>query len=240
MSKRVFSYSTELISGRLITRYKRFLADIELENGDVLTAHCPNSGAMTSCSEPGRPVRISDSGNPKRKLRHTFEQIQMGRTWVGVNTVTPNIAVHHALEQGAVPELKEYKEFRREVKYGREGKSRIDVLCSVTGLPDCYVEVKNSTMRVDDAVAFPDAKTERGRKHLRELIAVVESGQRAVMFFFAGRNDVNRFRPADEVDPEYGAVLRKAFDAGVETLAYRFRYDASGVEIIEKLPVDLG
>ena len=229
-----------LAKGTLVKRYKRFLADIELEDGEVITAHCANSGAMTSCAEPGRPVLISDSENPKRKLRFTWEQIKMGRTWVGVNTGTPNAAVAHWIAAGKIPELEGYPELKREVKYGKEKKSRIDVyLSGKDDAPPCYVEVKNATMRVDDYAAFPDAVTERGRKHLYELAHVAEQGDRAVMFFFVGRSDCKKFRPADEVDPKYGEALREVSEK-VELIAYRCQYKADGsVEPIEKIPVEL-
>jgi sugar fermentation stimulation protein A len=229
-----------MLKGKLIKRYKRFLADIELTDGQVVTVHCPNSGSMTSCATPGSPVIISDSENPKRKLQYTWEMIKMGRTWVGVNTSNPNRAVTEFIEANQIPELQGYSSIRREVKYGREGRSRIDILL---GNPDetsrCYVEVKNATMRVSSHAAFPDAVTTRGRKHLEELRDVVSQGHRGVMFFFVGRNDCKRFRPADEVDPEYGKVLRLAVNDGVELLAYRMRISPTSIQPVERLPVDL-
>jgi sugar fermentation stimulation protein A len=134
-----------LLDGILLRRYKRFLADVRLADGRELTVHCPNSGSMKACSEPGRPVRISDSGNPKRKLRYTLEMIRMGRTWVGVNTMNPNRAVAEFIARGRIPELAGYPDQRREVKYGQEGRSRIDILLSDPDgqRPNCYVEVKN-------------------------------------------------------------------------------------------------
>ncbi|MCG8455639.1 MAG: DNA/RNA nuclease SfsA, partial [Holophagales bacterium] len=230
-----------LREGRLIRRYKRFLADVELDDGTCLTVHCPNSGAMTTCSEPGRPVVISDSGNPKRKLRYTLEMIRMGRTWVGVNTANPNRAVRAFVAKGRIPELAGYDTVRAEVPYGVEGRSRIDLLLED---PDgerspCFVEIKNATYRVGEHAAFPDAVTVRGRKHLNELEAEAAAGNRAVIFFFVGRADCRRMRPADEVDPAYGETLRKACGAGVEPLAYRMRFSRRGVELLDRLPVDL-
>lgn len=229
-----------LTRGTLVKRYKRFLADIELESGEVITVHCANSGAMTSCAEPGMPVIISDSENPKRKLRYTWEQIKMGRTWVGVNTGTPNAAVASWIAQEKIPELSGYPGLKREVKYGREKKSRIDVyLSGKADEPDCYVEVKNATMRVGNHAAFPDAVTERGLKHLYELAHAADQGSRAVMLFFIGRSDCKQFRPADEVDAKYGAALREVADK-VELLAYRCQYKADGsVHPIESIPVEL-
>lgn len=225
--------------GTLIRRYKRFLADVRLDDGTELTVHCPNSGAMTTCSEPGRPVIISDSENPKRKLRHTLEMIHMGDAWVGVNTNNPNRAVAELIKAGEIPELTGYSSLKREVRYGREGKSRIDILLEEPGRPDCWVEVKNTTLRRGEHAAFPDAVTTRGRKHLEELIDVTEQGDRAVMFFFVGREDCLRMRPADEVDPDYGATLRRAADAGVELLAYRVSFSPEGIRLVAAAPVDL-
>jgi len=229
----------DLQRGTLVRRYKRFLADIELESGEVITAHCANSGAMTACAEPGRPVFISDSHNPKRKLRYTWELIQMGRTWVGVNTARPNHITAECIQAGAIPELTGYEHLKREVKYGTEGRSRIDILLSQhPTAPSCYVEVKNATMRVGEHAAFPDAVTARGLKHLEELDQVARNGQRAVMFFFVGRNDCKRFRPAPEVDTAYTEALRRVAER-VEILAYRFRFSPGKVHLAEKIPVDL-
>ena len=223
---------------KLVKRYKRFLADVLLEDGTEMTVHCANSGAMTACNESGRPVIISDSQNPKRKLQYTWEMIQMGRTWVGVNTATPNQAVAEFIQAGEIPELLGYESLKREVKYGREGKSRIDILLT-RGDEACYVEIKNATMRVDDHAAFPDAVTSRGQKHIEELEYIARNGQRAVLFFFVGRNDCERFRPADEIDPTYGKLLRRALNNGVEVLAYQMKFTPKQVQVIRKLPVDL-
>lgn len=241
--------SEPLLPGVLLRRYKRFLADVRLDDGRELTVHCPNPGRMTTCAEPGAPVRISDSGNPRRKLRHTLEMVRMGRTWIGVNTMRPNAAAAHFVQRGAIPELAGYDPPRAEVVYGDGGRSRIDLLLEAPGRRRCFVEIKNTTLRVDAgrgadgrrrwAAAFPDAVTERGRKHLEDLASVVAAGERAVLFFFVGRADCTFFRPADEVDPAYGAALRQATAAGVEALAYRMRWSARGVEILERLEVDL-
>ncbi len=233
-------FDLPLERGVLILRYKRFLADVELEDGSRLTVHCPNSGSMKACSEPGRPVIISDSGNPKRKLRHTLEMIRMGRTWVGVNTVNPNRAVAEFIARGRIDELRGYGELRREVPYA--GRSRIDLLLRdpAGSRRDAYVEVKNATYRDGQHAAFPDAVTERGRKHLQDLAEMVRQGHRAVMFFFVGRADCHRLRPADEIDPAYGQELRRAQASGVELLAYRFRFSPSrGIELAGRLPIDL-
>lgn len=234
-------FTKAFVEGTLVRRYKRFLADVELDDGARLTVHCPNPGRMTSCSDPGSRVLISDSGNPRRKLRHTLEMVRMGRIWVGVNTAVPNDAVAAFVEAGKIPELDGYGELRREVVYGVDGRSRIDLrLRDPSGeRPDAYVEIKNTSLRIGDHGAFPDAVTERGRKHLRDLAGVVADGERGVIFFFVGRADCRRFRPADEVDPAYGETLREVVDAGVEALAYRMRYTRRAVDIVDRLPVDL-
>ena len=233
-------YSTPLLEGKFIKRYKRFLADVRLKDGREITVHCPNSGSMKTCAEPGCPVIISDSQNPARKLRYTWEMIQMGRTWVGVNTMNPNVAVPEFIQAGKIPELAGYATLKREVKYGKN--SRIDALLSggAKKRPECYVEIKNTTMRDGDFSAFPDARTERGQKHLEELARMVEQGKRAVMFFFIGRSDCKRFRPAYEIDPEYGAALRDAASRGVELLAYRMKFTLKGIELLNRAEIVLG
>lgn len=237
----IYTYPDTLLPATLIKRYKRFLADVRLQDGSEINVHCANSGAMTSCNEPGRPVLISDSGNPKRKLRYSLEQIHMGRAWVGVNTSIPNRAVLEGLRSAAIPGFEPWDSFKPEVKYGVDGKSRIDVLATDSRgtTPPCYIEVKNTTMAVGEHCAFPDAVTERGLKHLRELASVVAAGQRALMFYFVGRADCTRFRPADEVDPAYGKALREVLKQGVEAVAWRMRYDERGVELLDQLPIDL-
>ncbi len=228
------------LSGELVRRYKRFLADVRLDDGRVLTAHCNNPGRMTACSEPGRPVLISDSQNPRRKLRYTLEMIRMGRTWVGVNTLRPNALVAACVGAGAIAELRGYGPPRREVRYGPEQRSRVDLWLEADDRPACCVEIKNTTMRVGRFAAFPDAVTERGRKHLADLAWERSRGRRAVLFLFVGRGDCRAFRPADEVDPAYGAALREAVAAGVEVLAYRFRFSPGQVELRDRLPLELG
>ncbi len=231
-------FTRELIPATLLRRYKRFLADVELAGGEVLTVHCPNPGRMTSCAEPGRPVWISDSRNPRRKLRYTLEMIRMGRTWVGVNTANPNPATAGFIRRGRIEELSGYDQVETEVT---AGDSRIDLRLrdGSGGRPDCWVEIKSSTLRAGEHEAFPDAVTERGRKHLARLAALAAGGERAVIFYFVGRADCRRFRPADEVDPAYGAALRAAVDAGVEPLAYRMRFSRRRIELVDRLPVDL-
>lgn len=241
-------YELPQLRGRLIERYKRFLADVRLDEahgGGVVTAHCPNSGAMTTCWEPGCAALLSDHGpDTHRKLRYTLEACRMGRAWVGVNTMHPNRVVAEAIRRGQVPELAGYMEVRREVVYGKNGRSRVDILLSGhRSKPDCFVEVKNTTLRggTDNRGAlFPDAVTERGRKHLEELAREVRRGKRAVIFFFVGRADCRWMGPADAVDPEYGQALRRvAARWKVEPLAYRARVSPMGIALLERLPVCL-
>ncbi len=238
-----------LIDATLLRRYKRFLADVRLPDGREMTVHCANPGGMRTCAEPGRPVLIADSNNPKRKLRFTLEMIQMGRTWVGVNSVRPNRTVTAMVRAARIPELAGYPSLRTEVAYGVDRRSRIDLLLADPdgARRDCYVEVKNTTYRITGGEsgtghvygAFPDAPTERGRKHLEDLATVAAEGARAVIFFHVGRADVERFRPADEIDPAYGTALRSAVAAGVEAIAYRFRFTRRGITLAGRLPIDL-
>ncbi|MEM9213803.1 MAG: DNA/RNA nuclease SfsA [Cyanobacteria bacterium P01_F01_bin.150] len=230
-----------LQSGRLIKRYKRFMADIELESGETITAHCPNTGPMTGVNIQGNRVMVSKSDNPKRKLAYTWELIEVndnGPIWVGVNTALPNRVVKSVLESRLIPELGEYETIRPEVPYGKDKKSRIDFLLSSGDIPQAanqksaykpiFVEVKNTTW-VDKTLAlFPDTVTTRGQKHLQELIDVVPEA-RAVMLYFINRGDCDRFSPGDVADPTYGELLRKAISQGVEVLPCRF--DISPTEI---------
>ena len=215
-------FESPLIPGKLVKRYKRFMADVELENGDIVTAHCANSGSMLSINEPGAPVWLSPANNPKRKLKYTWELIQIGDALIGVNTQHPNLLVDEAIEAGKVSELLGYETQKREVKYGKN--SRIDILLSSPDKPLCYVEVKNTTMRRDlndgAPCEFPDSVTARGAKHLVELADMVKEGHRAVMFYLVQRNDANGFTVAADIDPTYAQHLKDAMDAGVEVVAY--------------------
>jgi sugar fermentation stimulation protein A len=207
-----------LIPGTLIKRYKRFLADIELECGSTVTVHCPNSGSMKGCAAPGSPVLLSLSSKTGRKYPHTWELVQVNGFWVGINTALPNLLVHEAIANGTASELQGYTTIRREVPYGEH--SRIDLLLEgPTGR--CYVEVKNVTLAEGDRALFPDAITTRGQKHLNELMRVVREGDRGVIFFTVQRGDCETVSPADHIDPEYGRLLRMAVACGVEAFAYR-------------------
>lgn len=229
-------YDLPLLHGRLVRRYKRFLADVELDDGRALTVHCPNSGAMTSCMEPGCDVVLSDSNNPKRKLRYTWELSRMGRTWVGVHSARANHWAAHFIQSGAIKELQGYSTLERERTYGRH---RLDIRLSAPDRPQAWVEVKFCTLRVGHRAAFPDGVSERGRRHLETLAGIAESGQRAVALFLVGRNDCEAWRPADEIDPAYGRALRQAVDTGVELLVYRLRMSPKGAELVTRLPAEL-
>lgn len=226
-----------LIPGRLIKRYKRFLADIELADGSLVTAHCPNSGSMLGCNLPGSPVMLSVSPNPNRKLAHTWELVQVDGYWVGLNTMLPNRLAEEAILDGTIAELQGYPRLRREVPYGSE-RSRIDILLE-GDQGRCFVEVKNVTLVEHGRALFPDAVTERGQKHLRELMEVVRNGERGVILFTVQRGDGVAVAPADAIDPAYGRLLRQAVTQGVEALAYRALVAPHEIRLTQSLPVEL-
>jgi sugar fermentation stimulation protein A len=211
---------TGLIEGRIIERYKRFLADVALKDGSVVTAHCTNTGSMKSCWEPGDRVLIERAANPDRKLAFTWLACERPGGWVGVETGMPNRVMAEAARRDAIPGLSGLWEVRTEVRYGAEN-SRIDVLARDTEGRQVFIEVKNATLKEGDFVFFPDAVSERGAKHLRELQAMVREGHRAVIAFFIHRTDVSAFDAAREVDPVYAAELDRAAVAGVQVLPVR-------------------
>ena len=227
-----------LVEGVLIRRYKRFLADVELENGSEVTAHCPNTGPMTGVLHPGGRVRLRHDPSPTRKLAWTWEQAQCPGAdgqplWVGVNTGLPNKLVRATVEAGLLaPWLGPIGAIKAEVPYGEGRRSRIDLL--LTPAPEAadqrpiYVEVKNTTWSDGDLALFPDTVTERGQKHLRELMALLPEA-RAVLLPCLSRSDVQRFAPGDAADPTYGELFRQALAAGVEVLPCRYSFDAEGV-----------
>ncbi len=227
-----------LIRGRLVRRYKRFLSDIELEDGTVVTAHCANPGSMLGLHEPDSEVWLSPSRNPDRKLKFSWELIRVGDGLVGINTAYPNRLVEEAVAAGRIAELADYESFRREVKYGKN--SRIDLLLEDPAKPPCYVEVKNvHLMREDGLAEFPDSVTKRGAKHLVELGDMVEEGHRAVMFYLVQREDCDRFSIAGDIDPDYKAELERARGRGVEAICYACRLTTEGIEVAEPVRLDL-
>jgi len=223
-----------LIPGTLVKRYNRFIADITLTSGQTISAHCPNSGRMKACCEPGRPVYVSLHNNPKRKLKYTWELIEMPTSMVGINTQIPNRLVATSIEAGLVPDLSGYDSIFREVK--TSGKTRLDILLSKGEKNRCYVEIKNCTLVEDGMACFPDAVTSRGLKHLVELRSLVSAGFRCVIFYVIQRMDALTFQPADHIDPAYGKELRRALKNGVEILVYDTQIDLKTIRLNRKIP----
>ena len=231
-----------LHDGIILSRYKRFLADVKLESGEVVTAHCPNTGAMTGCWQPGAPVQLSASENPKRKLGWTLERVDMGKGWIGVNTNRANQFICSFIRAGKIKLLCGYDQIKTEPSYCPPGfeKSRFDLLLGGENRRDCYIEIKNTTLFKDGQAQFPDAKTIRGRKHLKLLQHAVKSGHRAVILFAVNRPEGDVFAVASDVDPDYHQELIYADRAGVEIIALRIVHSSSGVEAGKTLPVSLG
>ncbi|MCE1203631.1 MAG: DNA/RNA nuclease SfsA [Holophagaceae bacterium] len=211
-----------LVEGRLIQRYKRFLADVELEDGSIVTAHTTNTGSMKTCWEPGDSVLLEPAANPERKLKFTWLAVERPGGWVGVETGMPNRVVAEAARRDALPGLPGLHTVRTEVKYGSE-RSRIDVLALDGEERQVFIEVKNTTLKEGPWALFPDAVTERGTKHLRELQAMVREGHRAAIALFVHRTDVDRFDAAREIDPAYAAELERAAKTGVAVLPLAVR-----------------
>lgn len=224
------------MAGTLVRRYQRFLADVTLEDGSLVTAHCPNSGSMKGCATPGSRVYLSRSANPGRRYPLTWELVECGGGLTGINTSLPNRLVAEAVRDGAIPELGGYDSLRGEVPCGE--RSRIDLLLEGAA-GRCYVEVKNATLIEGQRALFPDAVTTRGQKHLRELMRVVADGDRGVIFFTVQRGDAASLSPADAIDPEYGRLLRLALGSGVEALAYRAEISTEEIRLKQRLPVVL-
>ena len=221
--------------GRLVARYKRFFADVLLDDGTALTAHCPNPGSMLGLSTPGMGVWLSRSDAPKRKLAWTLELVEDGGGLAGVNTMHPNRLVAEALVADAIPELTGYDVHRREVKFGTA--SRVDFMLTEPDRPPAYVEVKNVHLRRGGTLAeFPDCVAARSAKHLRELAAEVARGNRAVQLFVVQRTDCESFRACAELDPTYAAGLEVAADAGVEVLVYACDISPEAVTIARRIP----
>jgi sugar fermentation stimulation protein A len=229
-----------MVEGRLIRRYKRFFAEVELDGGAIVTAHCANPGSMRSCAPEGARVWLS-AARPGLKLAWTWELVEVAGALICVNTGRANGVVAEGLAGGVVAEVAAYQTIRREVAYGE--RSRVDFLLerhSGGAVEQCYLEVKNVTLDGGDGMAaFPDSVTERGTRHLEELMEMVAHGHRAVLLFCCSRSDARRVRPADEIDPRYGATLRRAAAAGVEVLAYGCEVSPAGVWLRHRLPAEL-
>jgi sugar fermentation stimulation protein A len=228
-------FPEKLIGGRLINRYKRFLADVTLENGEVITAHCTNSGSMKSCIEEGAEIYISPVNDPKRKTEFTWEMIKINNNWVGINTSIPNRLAFEYVKNNIISELQGYTSVKREVTFG---DSRFDLFAE-NEAEKCFIEVKNVTLKEGEYALFPDAKTTRGQKHLETLIAVKKSGMRAVMLYIIQRTDVSIFGPAWDIDPEYSTILQRAYTEGVEIIPFQVKVSPNGIEPLGVIPFKL-
>ncbi|OOE95022.1 MULTISPECIES: DNA/RNA nuclease SfsA [Salinivibrio] len=230
-------FSPPLASATLVRRYKRFLTDVTLDNGERLTIHCANTGAMTGCATPGDTVWYSTSNNPKRKYPHSWElnHTQQG-DWICVNTTRANTLAVEAVQADRIPELAGYAQLQTEVRYGSEN-SRIDLLLRDDDKPDCYIEVKSVTLLEGDGWgAFPDAVSTRGQKHLRELIAMVEQGHRAVLLFVVLHSGIEKVTGAPHIDPDYNQLLNYALASGVEVICYQAQVSASELNLVNSVP----
>jgi sugar fermentation stimulation protein A len=223
----------DLVEGILLRRYKRFIADVRLKDGQMVSVHCPNSGSMRGCSEPGRRVYLSVHNSSHRKFPYTWELIDMGTSLVGINTIVPNHLVRKAVSKGKIKGLTGYETIDTEVRYATG--TRFDLLLKGDARK-CFVEVKNCTLVEYNTAYFPDAITIRGLRHLRDLQSAVRRGYRAVIFFLIQRMDATRFAPADHIDPEYGKELTKALSNGVEIMAYDVHLDLIGISIRRPVP----
>jgi len=244
-------FTYPLIHGRLVKRYKRFLADVTLDDGTLVTAHCTNSGSMLSCLEEGAEVWLSPADDPKRKTQYTWEMILINGDWVGINTSNPNALAFEWVDHGMVPGLEGLTGLRREVKwedsrfdlYGEMDGSE-SAADSGSGAPNipgkgCFIEVKNVSLKEGDRALFPDSVTERGRKHLNTLIRVKKAGMRAVMLYVVQRMDVRIFSPARSIDPAYGKALDEAIRNGVEIIVVQARITPESIDFHRVLPVEL-
>lgn len=228
-------FKNKLIHGKLIKRYKRFLADVELDDGTEVVAHCTNSGTMKSCLETGAEVYLTPVNDPKRKTKFTWEMIRINGDWIGINTGNPNILAYEAIKKNEIPGLTDYTSVTREVKYG---DSRFDVFAE-NEHEKCFVEVKNVTLKEGKYALFPDAVTTRGQKHLKTLMQVKADGMRAVMLYIVQRTDVEVFAPAKEIDPDYAAALKEAMENGVEVIVMQAKIKPEEIRLTNQLPVDI-
>lgn len=230
-------YPSQLIPGILVKRYKRFLADIVLDSGEEITAHCANPGSMMNVAIEGSKIWVSRSPNKARKLPYSWELIDLEDTLLAINTSNPNKIAYEEVEAGNIPELRGYNSIRREVRYGEN--SRIDLLLEEEGEPSCYVEVKNVHLSRESGLAeFPDSVTARGAKHMRELAKVAGEGHRAILLYVVQRGDCTRFSPAADIDPAYALALGEAKDAGVDLLCYDCEINTQEIQLRRPLPIE--
>ncbi len=228
-------FQLPLIHGTLIQRYKRFLADIKLDNGSIVVAHCTNSGTMKSCLENGAEVYLSPVTDLSRKTKFTWEMILISGKWVGINTAWPNLLAFEAIKNNEIKKLSGYTFVKREVTFG---DSRFDLYCE-NAREKCFVEVKNVTLKEGEFALFPDAVTTRGKKHLHSLIEAKKQGYRAVMLYIVQRIDVSKFGPATDIDPEYTKALQIAIISGVEVIAMQAVVSPEGIFLDQELPMFL-
>lgn len=230
-------FQEKLIKGKFIKRYKRFFADVELEDGSIAVSHCANTGSMKGILE-AKIAYISYVENPLRKLKYTLQIMQKGNVKIGVNTHLTNHLAIEAIKLFRIPELSNFKELKKEVKYGSQN-SRIDILLTEEDDSLHYVEVKNTTLSEGNVAMFPDAVTLRGQKHLKELMQMVREGHRATMFYVVNRNDCDKFRPCKEIDPDYANLLKEAVKVGVQVIAYSCEFSEDEIKINKKVEVIL-
>lgn len=228
-------FQKKLVHGILIKRYKRFLADVRLDDGTEVVAHCTNSGTMKSCLENGAEVYLTPVNDPKRKTKFTWEMIKINGDWIGINTGNPNNLAFEAISAGTIPELKGYTNVKREMTFG---DSRFDIFAE-NETEKCFVEVKNVTMKEGNYALFPDAVTTRGQKHLKTLMEVKAKGMRAVMLYIIQRSDVEVFGPATKIDPDYAKALKMAVNAGVEVIAMQAKVTPEKIELVRKIPIEI-
>jgi sugar fermentation stimulation protein A len=232
-------FEAPAFEGKILKRYKRFFADVELADGQLITAHLANTGSMKACYEPGWRALVTYHDSPTRKLKYSLEMTGNDDTWIGVNTAIPNKLFKEALELKSLEPFADYDQIQPEYKIG---DSRLDFFLqdSSSKFADCYIEIKNVTLKGDNKVAlFPDAKSERGQKHLQELIKLKIVGHRCAMVYIVQREDVTSFAPAIEIDPIYSKLLKEAVSAGVEIYPYQCKLSPQGISIKKLLPYSL-
>jgi sugar fermentation stimulation protein A len=227
-------FATELIGGKLVRRYRRFLVDVELENGEVVTAHCPNSGTMVGCCQEGRSVLLSETANVHRRNKYTWEFIKVANTWVGVNVSTPRKLVVEALTLKALPVLSSYGDMTLDASYGRGNK--VDIVMHGAE-QNAFINVYHVSWAEEGIARFPETPNARARKGLRDLTEIARQGHHAVAFFLVQRADCTRFAPAAMVDPEWGRLFREAASAGVDMMAYRTAISRKEISLERRIPV---